>query len=1215
MIATLSFLRKKLSGSVLYCALFTILFCGDALAQDPTIGSIAPTRATTRSLVTITGTNFTGLATTGAVKIGTTNQTYTVVNSTTITFTPTTSGTVTVTKGSVIATGPNVTVVTATAAPSTIPVTGAITDFNGYWNSSTTVQPDNRHNLVGFTYGTSPAVTYSTGVNNGILTSNGISYTPGNFRGFPLGNLPGSIASNGSVYLAFGRLIDGNATTAVQTSPAVAGKTIRDALTDGIKGLDLGTGVTNVSTSLFFDFSVQNINVAKINDAEPDILISQIADAASGKDFYAFTDASGNIVGNILEANIGSNTLGNYRLDLFSLQTSTAHNTATVNGTIDPGDPATRPIRMIAFKLSDFGITAANAGSIAKFKVLPAGFSDPAFFAFNESAMSVSPPVITVQPTSKVVCTGTTSTTTFNVTATGEGLTYQWKKNGVDIAGATSASYTITNATTADVAAYTVTVTNIGGSVTSTPAYLNAIFDVQPLSAAVCLNTPTTLIAHANGLNVTYQWYSNTVNSTTGGTLIAGATGATRTVSTANPGTIYYYVVATANAQTCTATTSAVAEVTVATTNNWIGAASSDWNTPANWSCNLVPTVEIIANIPVVETTFYPILSSGSGTCKDLNVATGASVTISGTGVLNIAGAINSTGTINTADGTLAFIGTTGAQNIPANVLQTGKIKSLTVNNTAGLTLNSALDLTGILTLTSGTLTTGNHLTLKSNVLTTAMIAPVTGNVIGNMTIERYIPSKRAFRFLSSPVDGGTIHENWQENGTDIANFGTDITGAGGAANGFDVSGSNNPSLFTYLNNNQGTGSSWLAATSTNVTLSAGVGYRMLVRGDRTVNQNVNAAPSTITTLRTTGTIKIGNVSRNDLNPHANGYNLIGNPYQAPVSMTSVLAASSHLSPNFYYVWDPTINTRGAYVTVDLTDNTNSTQGSVADQYLQPGQSAFVITSSAIPAGQTPSLTFREDYKHLSTQTTTIFKSAANAAKIRFTLYDSNVLASNGPAADGFIINFNENNSNDLDVNDAEKLVNQDETAGLMNAGKVLSYESRSLPVVSEIIPISNTQYRGTDYTYKASVSGLSNVTAYLFDKYTGTRTELANDVETSVPFQVNSAVAASVAANRFDIVFETTALGSNSNALDKNVKIYPNPATENNFFIKLPTQTQGDVAVKLVNMLGQEVYSSRLTAQNDIVKVQPNTTLTQGIYMVQIAIGKNTTTQKLIIK
>jgi len=125
----------------------------------------------------------------------------------------------------------------------------------------------------------------------------------------------------------------------------------------------------------------------------------------------------------------------------------------------------------------------------------------------------------------------------------------------------------------------------------------------------------------------------------------------------------------------------------------------------------------------------------------------------------------------------------------------------------------------------------------------------------------------------------------------------------------------------------------------------------------------------------------------------------------------------------------------------------------------------------------------------------------------------------------------------------------------------------------------------------------------------------LANDVETSVPFQVNSAVAASVAANRFDIVFETTALGSNSNALDKNVKIYPNPATENNFFIKLPTQTQGDVAVKLVNMLGQEVYSSRLTAQNDIVKVQPNTTLTQGIYMVQIAIGKNTTTQKLIIK
>lgn len=56
---------------------------------------------------------------------------------------------------------------------------------------------------------------------------------------------------------------------------------------------------------------------------------------------------------------------------------------------------------------------------------------------------------------------------TFTVTATGSAPTYQWKKNGVDIPGATTSSLTIANCTTNDAATYTVGVTNGTGVLSS----------------------------------------------------------------------------------------------------------------------------------------------------------------------------------------------------------------------------------------------------------------------------------------------------------------------------------------------------------------------------------------------------------------------------------------------------------------------------------------------------------------------------------------------------------------------------------------------------------------------------------------------------------------------------------------------------------------------------------------------------------------------------
>jgi hypothetical protein len=83
---------------------------------------------------------------------------------------------------------------------------------------------------------------------------------------------------------------------------------------------------------------------------------------------------------------------------------------------------------------------------------------------------SAPPSTITTQPVSQTVNSG--SPATFTVVASGAS-SYQWDRNGQPIAGATSASYTLSPATSAnDGDSYTVIVSNSVGSVTSSAAVL-----------------------------------------------------------------------------------------------------------------------------------------------------------------------------------------------------------------------------------------------------------------------------------------------------------------------------------------------------------------------------------------------------------------------------------------------------------------------------------------------------------------------------------------------------------------------------------------------------------------------------------------------------------------------------------------------------------------------------------------------------------------------
>lgn len=92
----------------------------------------------------------------------------------------------------------------------------------------------------------------------------------------------------------------------------------------------------------------------------------------------------------------------------------------------------------------------------------------------------LSPPAISIQPTNNTV--SPSGSVTLNVAATGSGLSYQWQLNGTNITGATGASLTITNVTSAYIGVYTVIVNNAVGSVTSSSAMLTSV-DIHMLAS------------------------------------------------------------------------------------------------------------------------------------------------------------------------------------------------------------------------------------------------------------------------------------------------------------------------------------------------------------------------------------------------------------------------------------------------------------------------------------------------------------------------------------------------------------------------------------------------------------------------------------------------------------------------------------------------------------------------------------------------------------
>jgi hypothetical protein len=204
---------------------------------------------------------------------------------------------------------------------------------------------------------------------------------------------------------------------------------------------------------------------------------------------------------------------------------------------------------------STLTISGIAAGDAANYTVDVIGACGTA--ASNTASLALNAvTAISVQPVAVTACNGLTAA--YNVTASGQGtLSYQWRKDGSPISGATNSSYSLSGITSTNAGNYSVVVSGGCGNITSSNAALTVqpatLISSQPSASTICQNNTANFAVTATGQGaLSYQWKLN-------GNAISGATGSTLAVSNAqalNAGS--YTVDVTAGCGTTSSNTAAL---------------------------------------------------------------------------------------------------------------------------------------------------------------------------------------------------------------------------------------------------------------------------------------------------------------------------------------------------------------------------------------------------------------------------------------------------------------------------------------------------------------------------------------------------------------------------------------------------------------------------------------------------------------------------------
>lgn len=558
----------------------------------------------------------------------------------------------------------------------------------------------------------------------------------------------------------------------------------------------------------------------------------------------------------------------------------------------------------------------------------------------------------------------------------------------------------------------------------------------------------------------------------------------------------------------------------------WAGV-NNNWLDPANW-CGSIPTNVTDVVIPGGK-PFYPVITSATPVSRNILVQTGGSIQITGLGQLTIYGTLNNAGTVDALDGAIQLSGSS-AQHIPSGFFVNDDLKNLIIDN-ASVLLDGNLRLYGKLSFlgSNRTFATNDNLVLRSVATGTASLGDITNNgtssgnsVTGNVSVERFVPAKRAWRFLSVPTQHNlqTIHEAWQEglpaNSTTPSTppgYGIHITkdSLNWSAYGFDLHTPIGPSMKTYVPATN----TWKGVTSTidipgvnNGRFETGVGYMVIVRGDRTVNTFPQAA--TTVTLRDKGALVQGNFVSI---PVPNGlFQAIGNPYASAVDFSKLTLTNLD---DVYYMWDPKMGTLGAYVTfTGSAYNPSPSVSYTTNHYIESGQAFFVHSNGSGVGGVTFTEPSKVDGSYLVTR-----QANAGLGKLKTMLYAT--ADNQWNLFDGTVHEFSPEYTNEVNAMDAIKPLNSGENLGIKVGNSLLSVERHAALSENDTLYFNLTQMRATGYRFGFVPENMDPaLTGYLIDQYLHTSTKVSMLDTTLIDFSIINNPE-SYSPDRFYLVFK----------------------------------------------------------------------------------------------
>lgn len=664
--------------------------------------------------------------------------------------------------------------------------------------------------------------------------------------------------------------------------------------------------------------------------------------------------------------------------------------------------------------------------------------------------------------------------------------------------------------------------------------------------------------------------------SSTSGLTLNAATGDITLISS-TPGTYTVtYTVAAAGGCTAFSTTT---PVTIVAFKTWDGGAgTSSWGDAVNWLPDGVPMITdnlnltgaFIINADVAAVANNMIINNAGLVLtvdpgKSLSIAGDLSLT-AGTlnvnaGTLKLAGTVTNSGTLTASNGAVEFNGTI-AQTIPAATFTTNTVNNLRISNSAGVTLGGALNIKGILIAATGNLNSSGNLTLVSSATQTALIdGSGTGNVTGNVTMQRYLAAGFGYKYFSSPVMAATVNS--------FSSF-VDLNAAF-------------PNFYRYIENVAVSG--WTAYTSTSAPLVPMQGYA------------ADFGPTTQPLMVSiTGVVSNGAISANLQNhnqPYTLGFNLVGNPYPSPVNWDLGAGWTKTNIDNAIYFFDSgsTSQYTGTYCSYI---NGVSSDG-IASPVIASMQGFFVhVSNGAYPVTGTLGLNNSARVNDLSPVFHKATMSLRERARPRILLRLSAGFVDEAHSSDPIVIYVADDATTRFDSQlDAIKLLNTNEHVPNFYSVDEGNFKLaiNALPDIDSntVIPLTlQSDKNGTIEFVLRDLENLpDNLYTYLFDAKTGKNHLMEKGTQLSISLNTGNY------ENRFSIRFSTTRTINDPDADKDNLLVYSGGGSFH-INLKLVNDEKGDLV--LTNMAGQTLARKAVNG-NGIYQI-PATPPT-GIYVI----------------